>query len=215
MVFVQQVDWWVMSLILGLIVLDYVLGIVGSFVTGTFDSTKMRRGLWHKLAYIAALVFGILLDNLCARIDLTNYFGLATLGLIEVWIIITEAGSILENLCIINPSFAQNGFMNIFSKDPKLEAVAAEASAMPVYDQTSLTDTWEAFSETVEDVGAYYDYFLNKTILEVDAEGRTYRAFVDGQLDQDTLEPMSFHENGRLRNILHSQFDNGELREEY
>lgn len=105
-----------LMLILALIVIDYILGIIGAIVNDDFSSTKMRQGLFHKMAYLVILIVALIVQRLGEFYDLGIAFTAAVYGLVCTWIIITEIGSILENLTVINPKFADNDFMKIFAK---------------------------------------------------------------------------------------------------
>lgn len=112
-----DLNWSVLLVILVLISIDYVTGIIGAVTTDTFTSEKMRRGLWHKLSYIIALIVAYCVDYLCAFMELGYIYGASLIVLVMVWIVITEVGSILENLCVINPNFGTNAFMRIFMRE--------------------------------------------------------------------------------------------------
>lgn len=101
-------------LIFALIVIDYFTGIFGAVKTDSFSSSKMRQGLFHKLAYLLVIVVAFIIEELAAFYDLGFVNGIV--ALVCVWIIITEIGSILENLVVINPAFADNSFMAIFAR---------------------------------------------------------------------------------------------------
>lgn len=97
-----------------IIALDIIVGLVKAFSTEGFNSTKMREGLYHKFTYIAALALAALIEYGSIYLD----FGF-TLTVLQpaviVYVVLTECGSILENLTVINPELADNAFMNIFS----------------------------------------------------------------------------------------------------
>lgn len=103
-------------LVLALVVIDYVTGIIGSVVTHSFSSTIMRTGLWHKLAYLVAIIVGLVLERLSEHYELGFVFAGTITTMIVIWIVITEVGSILENLVKINPNLANNNFMRIFAR---------------------------------------------------------------------------------------------------
>lgn len=103
-------------LVLALVVIDYVTGIIGSVVTHSFSSTIMRTGLWHKLAYLVAIIVGLVLEHLSEYYELGFVFAETITTMIIIWIVITEVGSILENLVKINPNLANNNFMRIFAQ---------------------------------------------------------------------------------------------------
>lgn len=122
-------SWVVFGLIFALIAIDYVLGVIGAIANDTFSSTIMRRGLWHKLSYIFALIVGIIIDELIIYFELPYIYAGAILSLIQVWIIVTEVGSILENIIKINPAMGDNSFMRIFAKAEERKELRQESVA--------------------------------------------------------------------------------------
>lgn len=108
--------WEPYILVLLLIVIDYITGVIYAIKDQSFDSTIMRQGLWHKVSYLVVIVVGYIIDRLCAYYDLDLFYSGSILALIIVWVVLTEIGSILENLVKINPKFSDNAFMKIFTK---------------------------------------------------------------------------------------------------
>lgn len=84
-----------------MILLDFVLGLGGALMTGTFSSPKMRDGLVHKYTELCAVVMGAILDGvLSGGFDLPiQPILLGTCG----YIIIMETGSVLELIKKYNP----------------------------------------------------------------------------------------------------------------
>lgn len=99
-----------------LVVMDYLTGLWGGCVTEGFDSTKMRIGLHHKATYLVVILLCILVEVICKILEINTLLAdgitILTLG----WIAVVEVGSILENLCKINPELADGPFMKIFDK---------------------------------------------------------------------------------------------------
>lgn len=109
------IDWHVYVLIFALIVIDYVLGVIGAVINNTFSSSTMRQGLVNKFTYLVAIVIAEIIVLLSGYLDLGFDFGDAIVGLVCVWISLTEIGSILENIVKINPKLGEDGFLQIFS----------------------------------------------------------------------------------------------------
>lgn len=110
-------------LILALIIIDYILGLVGALTNGNFSSSKMREGLVHKFTYLVVMFVALIIERLAFHYDIGLVFSAGFFTMVCVWIIMTELGSILENLVVINPKFADNAFMAIFAKREKVEEV--------------------------------------------------------------------------------------------
>lgn len=121
--YIAMIEWEPFVLILALIIIDYVLGIMGAVITKTFSSSKMRLGLWHKCTYIIVMFVAIIIERLAFYYDIGLVSATGFFCLVCGWIIITELGSILENLVVINPKFADNAFMSIFAKREEIDAL--------------------------------------------------------------------------------------------
>lgn len=85
--------------------LDYASGTAKAKKLGTWSSTIARDGLWHKASEIIAVLAALLLD-VAISVVLPNVPGLSVeisysfllCPLVTVWYIVTEAGSIVENV---------------------------------------------------------------------------------------------------------------------
>lgn len=102
-------------------VFDYISGIAKGLVKKEFSSSILRLGLWHKLAYVIALIVVIALEMFCFRIGFTIPIPLYSFVLL--YIAFTEIVSILENLGEINPKLQNNGFMKLFSFVKESDAI--------------------------------------------------------------------------------------------
>ena len=97
---------WAVLLLLAVIVLDYITGSWAAKLRGEWTSAIARQGLWHKLGEIVALMVAALCD-LGIKVllhteaaPLVNGFswGSYVTLIVCAWYMITEIGSILENL---------------------------------------------------------------------------------------------------------------------
>ena len=109
------IDWHVYVLIFALVVIDYVLGVICAVINKMFSSSVMRQGLVHKFTYLVAIVIAEIIVLLSGYLDLGFDFVDAIVGLVCVWISLTEIGSILENIVKINPKLGDSGFLQIFA----------------------------------------------------------------------------------------------------
>ena len=96
------------------ILLDLVTGLIKAFKEKNYSSTVMREGLYHKTGSILCVVFGILVDYAQTLIDI----GVSIPVAISVcaYIVLMEIGSIIENVCSINPEIMPNKLQSFFSK---------------------------------------------------------------------------------------------------
>lgn len=96
------------------ILLDFITGIVKAFKKKEFTSTVMREGLFHKAGSIMVVVFATLVDYAQGFLDLG-----VSIPLTEAicgYIILMEVGSIIENVCVINPRIIPNKLQSYFQK---------------------------------------------------------------------------------------------------
>ena len=89
------------------IVADYASGVAKAVHAKQLESTAMREGLWHKGGFIGAMVLGYGCQELVNLGFLPDSFS-AIFGGVCVWVMITEAISIFENLCHISPELAKS-----------------------------------------------------------------------------------------------------------
>jgi len=84
------------SLLLIIILLDYVSGIIVAFYQKKINSTIGRQGIYRKLGVIICCFLCLILDLLNLGIDIR------ITPLITLFFIINESFSILENLALLN-----------------------------------------------------------------------------------------------------------------
>lgn len=89
------------------IVSDYLSGLIKAIKNKELDSTKMRLGLWHKAGYIGAMALGYGCQ-LAVNCDLLPTSFNAVFGGVCVYVLITEAISIFENLCALSPELSNS-----------------------------------------------------------------------------------------------------------
>lgn len=96
------------------VVLDMVTGLVKAFKEKNYTSSIMREGLFHKCGSALCVVFGVLVDYAQTFIDLGQDIPIAIP--ICGYIILMEIGSIIENVCTINPDIMPDKLKAYFSK---------------------------------------------------------------------------------------------------
>lgn len=87
------------------ILFDIITGLVKGLYEGGIDSTKLRKGLYHKLSEILAVGGSALFEIGTTKIDMG--VELPLVSCVTVYICVMEATSIIENLCIMNPKLAK------------------------------------------------------------------------------------------------------------
>ena len=98
----------------GFIVLDMVTGIVKAFKEKNYCSSVMREGLFHKCGSILCIVFATLVDYAQCFVDIGVTVPV-TNG-VCVYVVLMEAGSIIENVCAINPDIMPGKIKAYFRK---------------------------------------------------------------------------------------------------
>lgn len=102
-------------LITGLfILLDMLTGLCKAFKEKDYTSSVMREGLYHKFGSILCIVLAVLVDYAQGIVDLgvTIPVALSVCG----YIILMEVGSIIENVCKINPQIMPDKLKAYFQK---------------------------------------------------------------------------------------------------
>lgn len=89
------------------IVGDYISGVIKAVKNKELCSTKMRLGLWHKAGFVGAMALGYACQ-LAVNYDLLPTSFSAVFGGVCVYVIITEAISIFENLCALSPELSDS-----------------------------------------------------------------------------------------------------------
>lgn len=105
-------DWYLFVVPIVFSVLDIITGFTAAVANKNVSSAAMREGLFHKLGFIFALVLAALLQYASGLLDLG--VEVPTLGMVAVFVVLTEAVSILENIAEMVPELASNGFFRIF-----------------------------------------------------------------------------------------------------
>lgn len=98
-----------------MMVLDVVSGFAGAAMRGQVQSGKMREGLWHKAGFFGLIALAFVYEVAAALINLDAAGAgagiampeLPAVGAVCAFVIATEAVSILENLCELNPEIAR------------------------------------------------------------------------------------------------------------
>lgn len=96
------------------ILLDMITGVIKAFKEKNYTSSIMREGLFHKCGSIVCVVFGVLVDYAQNFLDLGFTVPIAIP--ICVYICLMEVGSIIENVCIINPGIMPEKLREYFQK---------------------------------------------------------------------------------------------------
>lgn len=119
MEYLNTIDTELLIVTLIMIVLDLVSGFIGALKEKRVMSEKLRQGLWHKSGFIGLIVLAYIIEYASLRFDLG--FEVPTVLAVCIYIIVTEAISIFENLCVLNPDLVKSPLGSIFHNTPKVE----------------------------------------------------------------------------------------------
>lgn len=96
------------------ILLDLISGLIKAFKEKNYCSTVMRQGLYHKSGSLLCILFGVLVDYSQLYLDLGVNIPVALS--ICAYICLMEIGSIIENVCAINPEILPEKLKTYFAK---------------------------------------------------------------------------------------------------
>lgn len=109
----MQFDWHILVVVLVFIVIDVITGVLQAVKNKALDSTVMRDGLFHKSAFLLAIVFAYTCEYGMQYLDLG--FSMPIVAAACIYVCLTETVSILENLAKLNPELANSKFMQLFA----------------------------------------------------------------------------------------------------
>lgn len=112
--FIEGSEYMVYLITAGFIAFDMATGIVKAFKEKSYTSSVMREGLFHKCGSILCVVFGVLVDYAQRFLEIGVSIPVATS--ICAYIVLMEIGSIIENVCAINPEIAPEKLKAYFTK---------------------------------------------------------------------------------------------------
>lgn len=102
-----------------LIILDIISGVVKAMSNSGLDSTKLRQGLYHKVAYIIIMALATALQVASGSVDLG--YDVPLVAPCAIYIVITEVVSIVENVLVINPELNAGALRALFEKDASID----------------------------------------------------------------------------------------------
>lgn len=102
----------VITLTVAFVILDWSTGVVKAAKTHRIKSAISFQGLLNIMAFVLAIILGVLLHIAQVYMDLGTH--LPFLNLICGYIVFSEIISIVENLGEIEPKLQGRGFMKLF-----------------------------------------------------------------------------------------------------
>lgn len=94
--------------------LDFLTGIIKAFKNKAYNSSVMREGLYHKFTSIIICVGALMVD--IAQIYVDIGVNVPIFVSVCVYIVTMEIGSIIENVCAVNPHIMPDKLKQFFAK---------------------------------------------------------------------------------------------------
>lgn len=132
---VTAIAWQPILVIVVLMAFDIITGFGGAAKEGVIQSGKMREGLWHKAGFLWLVVLAIIWEVAVLWINFDAYLkGAGTIvpefpavSVVCAFIALIELISIVENLCVLNPSIATLPFIKqLKAHDPAAPDIKVE-----------------------------------------------------------------------------------------
>lgn len=110
---ITEVNAWSIGLAFGFMLMDILTGFIGSIITHTFSSSKMREGLGHKALLLCIIAMAVMLEIGGEHIEGLG-FTAVTVPVVCIYIIVMEVGSVLENVCDAYPEMRDTTLFMLF-----------------------------------------------------------------------------------------------------
>lgn len=96
------------------ILFDLITGLIKAFKEKAYSSSVMREGLFHKCGSLLCIAFGVMVDYAQQFLDIGVTVPVAVS--VCAYIVLMEIGSIIENVCAINPEILNDKLKQYFFK---------------------------------------------------------------------------------------------------
>lgn len=118
---------WPFAWVCAFVLLDVIVGLCKAFATGTYDSGKMRSGLWHKTGVLAVIVLAYALQAASGFLDFSALgmeadFTVPVAEVVAGYVVLMETGSIIESVGVINPELRGTKLLKLFGQAAPQEA---------------------------------------------------------------------------------------------
>jgi toxin secretion/phage lysis holin len=87
------------------ILFDIITGLAKALYKEGINSTALRKGLFHKLSEALAVIASSGIEFALKYIELPNIIPIA--NMVIIYLCLMEGISIIENICVMNPSLAK------------------------------------------------------------------------------------------------------------
>lgn len=113
--YLTEVQAWAVGVTLAIILMDVVTGLIMAFTTKTFESSKMREGLGHKMLLISFIALAYIIELGGAHIPGLGFTEI-TVPAVCIYIVIMELGSCAENIVKGYPELKDTPLIKLFIK---------------------------------------------------------------------------------------------------
>lgn len=110
---IPEANTWSIGLAVSFMLMDVLTGFIGSIITHTFSSSKMREGLGHKALLLCIIAMAVMLEIGGEHIEGLG-FTAVTVPVVCVYIVVMEVGSVLENVCTAYPELRDTQLFMLF-----------------------------------------------------------------------------------------------------
>lgn len=128
-----SIDWHPIAVAAAMMLLDIATGFSGAAKNKKINSGAMRQGLWHKAGFFLMIAFAAVweIGTVWLNVEVADIGivmpDIPAVGAVCAFIVATEAVSILENLCELNPDIAQLPVIkNLAPHEPKKQDLTIE-----------------------------------------------------------------------------------------
>lgn len=101
------------------ILIDIISGVCQAIANHDLSSEKLRKGAWHKFAYLLIMALAFVIEFSMGYIDIG--FTVPILPIVSIYLIGTEIVSVIENIVKLNPSLDGASIWKYFRNNDKLE----------------------------------------------------------------------------------------------
>lgn len=132
---------WLVALWVLLMLIDFGTGVAAALRSGVWTSAAARNGIWHKAGCIAAVivsgVFDIVIEIILREmpfLELPFAYSVLLCPIVLVWYILTEAGSIIENIGQMGapmPEFLVKAIAALKQKSERVGTASVEEKEEP------------------------------------------------------------------------------------
>ena len=110
-----MLDWHVYAIVSAAILLDVISGLLQATVNHSLSSEKLRQGIYHKSSYLLIIALAALIEYGGAHLDLG--FTAPVFLPVCIYIVLTEAVSIFENITKVNPELKESPLFKLLGQN--------------------------------------------------------------------------------------------------